>query len=88
MAGREFLKRQALAAAALGHTLSVEQYGRGGVKFRAVCSCGYSSTQRRTQALALGAGFHHAGQVAAEASRNARAMPDGVSVPGSVSPRL
>ena len=75
VAGREFLKRQARDAAALGHFLEVEQYGQGGVKFRAVCSCGYSSTQRRSQGMALGAGFHHLGQVAGQAQRDGRSLP-------------
>lgn len=95
MAGREFLKRQAQIAAALGHSLEVEQYGQGGVKFRALCSCGYASTQRRTHGLALGAAFHHAGQVVGQAQRDGRRIPPAATdtpkienVPGSVGTSL
>ena len=76
MAGRDFLKRQALAAAALGHVLEVSERvpGRKG-SWRASCSCSWRSSDRRTQAVALGAGFHHLGQVAGDAQRNGSDTP-------------
>ena len=80
MAGREFLAEQIRRAAALGHSLELLEATPG--RHRVRCSCGYESTNRRSAALALGAGAHHAGKVAGEASR------DGVSIPGSVGARL
>lgn len=68
MAGRDTLVRLARQGEALGHVIRILEPVPG--KFRAACSCGYSSTNRRAQALALGAGFHHLGLVAGEVSRN------------------
>lgn len=72
--GRSFLVTQAQRAAALGHALDLEHreppadQPKGRHKWWAVCSCGYRSTARATQAQALHAAFWHAGGVAGEAS--------------------
>jgi len=68
VAGREFLRRQVIAAAQMGHVLDLVEKVPG--RFRVVCSCGYSSTNRRSKALAISAGMHHVGQVAGDSSRN------------------
>lgn len=72
MGGRDFLIRQVALAAQLGHKLDVEPRGQ---RWRAVCSCGYESTGRTSQALALAAAVHHAGGVAGEATRNGADLP-------------
>ena len=81
VAGREFLKRQARQAAALGHFLEVGERvpGRKG-SWVASCTCGWRSSDRRTQGVALGAGFHHLGQVAADAPKNGK-VPRSVRAP-------
>lgn len=83
---RRFLVEQALRAEQLGHKLGVETRagaGPGGRDlFWATCTCGYKSTRRNTQAMALGAAFHHIGVVERVHQAN------GVSLPGSVSPAL
>ena len=95
--GRWEAKARAIStkAALLGHTVSVEENAKGNV--RAVCSCGYVSTYRRTLALAATAGVHHigilVGQADADASNSRAAAArsstsSGVSLPGSVAPGL
>lgn len=95
MAGREFLVRQAQIAAQLGHELEVYHRRPERPSWRARCSCGWESTDRRTQAVALGAGFHHAGLVVGASRRDgattpvvARDTPKIVGVPASVPARL
>jgi hypothetical protein len=96
--GRAFLVRQVEQAAQLGHRVDVEnrdrrdefpEKGHAAVKWWAVCSCGYRSTVRATQAQALATAFWHCGEVVGDASRAAKqARRDGVSLPGSVTPGL
>ena len=85
---RAYLIGQAERAAEQGHTLRVEH--RPGPNnrelFWGVCSCGYSSTRRNTQAYALSAALAHAAEVVAEAE--VEASRNGVSLPGSVRPAL
>lgn len=61
---RSFLQAQLKRASELGHTLTIEQ--RSDENFRVLCTCGYSSTRRRTEFLAISAGVHHSAQVVAD----------------------
>lgn len=55
----------------LGHTNpSIYETRRG--RWIATCSCGYASTSRTTQVLALEAGIHHALTIARAAESNIR----------------
>lgn len=73
--GREWLIARIKEAEALGHTIGVQrrdpppEHPDGRVKFWAVCSCGYSSTVRATEAVAVSTAVWHLGQVTGEASR-------------------
>ena len=94
MAGREFLKRQAQAAAALGHLLEVEvrdrrdefpDEGQHAIKHWTVCSCGWRSRPAARAAVALASGFHHLGQVAgANSPARTADSPKLANVPRSV----
>lgn len=80
-----------------GHTIAVShreppaewvEHGAR-TKYWGSCSCGWKSTARFTQSVALGAAMHHLGIVVGEAAATAReARRSGVSLPGSVAPGL
>lgn len=61
----------AAAGVRLGHQTTVHTYGAG-TKHRAACTCGYTSTRRRTPALAVEAAVHHLRKVVAESRCNGR----------------
>lgn len=65
----------------LGHTNPAVWETNGG-RFFVTCSCGYQSTTRTSEVLALQAGIHHVLKVAKQA------LASGVSLPGTVGPRL
>ena len=82
--GRALLIRQAQQAAALGHRVDIEsrdrrdefpEQGHAAVKWWVVCSCGYRSTARATQAQALGTVFWHVGQVVGDGGRRNGSAP-------------
>lgn len=96
---REKLLAEMRRAAARGHRIELEpgqvQVGRSmrpGI--RAVCACGWSSRWRHSKAQALAAVGYHVGQAGQEDPLWDPVVGDpaqdsaGVSLPGSVGPRL
>lgn len=76
--GKDYLIQQVKQGAALGHQISVErrdpppEYPAGRIKFWAVCSCGYRSTQRVTDVQAFRTAIWHLGKVIGLSSDEAR----------------
>lgn len=62
----------AFLAASIGHTLTISPRR---VAFGVTCSCGYSSTKRRTLPLALEAAIHHQEVVIREFRATGRPWP-------------
>lgn len=103
-AARAFLTTRLARVAALGHTLKIEHrpppadHPEWRTKYWAVCTCGYRSTQRATEAMAVSTAVWHAAQVDAEGEAARvngveRAAPQEVAdtpenVPSSVGARL
>ena len=92
---RQFAQAKIQAGIDAGHTIGVthreppaEWVDHGArTKYWGSCSCGWKSTARFTQAVALGAAMHHLGVITAEVEQAEKlARSTGVSLPGSVRP--